>query len=172
MKKKKDTFLETRNSVETMLPSTSFQNEFRDTIGHRTWNSKLETQKKIRLRLSLKETTIFAFGASKPHAYIEQRFAGNVGVRFSCRLVRKKSYLFGLRLTWLFFWSWNTNHYIIFFSASCSLSTMISRKRLKEPSWSPTIYCWRILSNNCLCPELLHKMEWNKERKVTSILFN
>ncbi len=50
MKKKKIRFwkliLETRNSVETRLPSTSFQNEFRDTIGRRTWNSNLETQKK------------------------------------------------------------------------------------------------------------------------------
>jgi hypothetical protein len=49
-KKKKIRFwkliLETQNSVETRLPSKSFHNEFRDTTGHRTRNSKLETQKK------------------------------------------------------------------------------------------------------------------------------
>jgi hypothetical protein len=42
----------------------------------------------------LKETAIFV-GAGKLHAYIERRFASNVGVRFPCWLVRRKSYFFG-----------------------------------------------------------------------------
>jgi hypothetical protein len=58
----------------------------------------------------LKETAIFV-GAGKPHAYIECRFAGNVGARFPCWLVEKKSFFF-FRLihTWLFFSSRNTDH--------------------------------------------------------------
>jgi hypothetical protein len=60
----------------------------------------------------LKETAIFV-GAGKPHAYIERRFAGNVGAWFPCRLVEKKPFFFRLILTWLFFSSRNTNH--IFF---------------------------------------------------------
>jgi hypothetical protein len=57
-----------------------------------------------------KETAIF-IGASKPHTYIECRFAGYVGVQLPCRLEKKSQIFLGCDMPGYPLWPWNASFF-------------------------------------------------------------